>query len=462
MNTPNNSKLFNNNLFKQSIMTISILLILISSMTLILNSNANKLDKNVFETRESILNVTFNEDIYMDNVLDNVLPKNIEIKSKYGISSMSGLTRIAEIDEMINIEGEFSRTTAKKEFKKEVNNFLTKLDIIKSNGTENLTIRDEKNVEVKISSDQKELLNKELKKFSKSDISKSKWKYLWGDAKILSISIIGSKEVIGNIEILLKNTGHVKNSELIVTKELQSKLEIINNKVEVEKLKAEKNNENKTIEQIFTEVSEVEFSNIMSKEQKQEIEKNKFLSEEKIKKIDNIIAIDNNNYYSLDSNSLDLLEFSKEEKEKIYTLIKNYNNVPNYEKTNIQSEIKAITMQQNIFTIGMFPDIIYGVESEITSKAGKCERETKVYHRWWGKTFDLNNCVVADILYVLAAGGLAFTIGSFLPCGVICGVMAGFIAMHAANITWLNYHCGDNGIIIHLPWCGLFAMGRKC
>ena len=63
-------------------MTISILLILISSMTLILNSNANKLDKNVFETRESILNVIFNEDTYMDNVLDNVLPKNIEIKSK--------------------------------------------------------------------------------------------------------------------------------------------------------------------------------------------------------------------------------------------------------------------------------------------------------------------------------------------------------------------------------------------
>ena len=82
MNTPNNSKLFNNNLFKQSIMTISILLILISSLTLILNSNANKLDKNVFETRESILNVTFNEDTYLDNVLDNVLPKNIEIKSK--------------------------------------------------------------------------------------------------------------------------------------------------------------------------------------------------------------------------------------------------------------------------------------------------------------------------------------------------------------------------------------------
>ena len=78
---------------------------------------------------------------------------------------MSGLTRIAESDEMINIEGEFSRATAKKEFKKEVNNILTKLDVIKSNGTENITIQDEKNIEVKISNDQKELLSKELKKF---------------------------------------------------------------------------------------------------------------------------------------------------------------------------------------------------------------------------------------------------------------------------------------------------------
>ena len=340
-------------LFKRSIAVISILLISLSSASLVFNSNASKLEEGVYKNPEAILNVSFNDDTYMDNIIDNVLPRIAQSSNKYGVSLISGLSKIGTTDELVTVSGEYSRSNIKREYKKEVGTLLSKIQSLKEIGTKNIVIKNEKNEEIHISEQQRNELNYELKKFSKEDVSKARWGYLWGDSKILSINIVGYKDIVTNIHELIKKTGHVKNSEIIDLKNQNYFQEEIKKKVYTDKILKSQKSEiyKKSNSELNDIVIEEVVNSTLTNEQIESIKKLNFLTEANMRKIDEIIKTDlatNQKNYSQED--FDKLPFNVEEKNEIKNMINQYNSSPSYLKNNFQGITKELSIQTS-FTI---------------------------------------------------------------------------------------------------------------
>ena len=134
-----------NQITTKLVITLSVLLLSITTIGLSYSSTAKINDNSVFSNPQALLSIQFKDNIYMDNIIENVLPKNSEIKNRYGVTSINGLTKVGNEEQLISVLGEYSPKQAKREFKRELSNYLAKLDTIKSTGTENLKVKQENN-----------------------------------------------------------------------------------------------------------------------------------------------------------------------------------------------------------------------------------------------------------------------------------------------------------------------------
>ena len=163
---------------KKLLISLSTILLSLSTIGLSINSTAKISDNSVFSNPQGILSVQFADNIYINNIIDNVLPTDPESKNRYGITSINGLSKIGDSEQLIAVTGEYSTKQAKRQFKKELSTYLAKLDVIKDQGTSNLNVKQDDNSTKPLDDQTKELLTNEINKLSKSDITSSRWSYL--------------------------------------------------------------------------------------------------------------------------------------------------------------------------------------------------------------------------------------------------------------------------------------------
>ena len=108
---------------KSTLLFTSIFLVGISSISIGFNANARQNEiktLELFTNPHSILNVTFKENVYLDNIIDNELnpDKNLQglkfDSNTFGITGISGISSIGGRDEVIAIDGQYSPKQIKK------------------------------------------------------------------------------------------------------------------------------------------------------------------------------------------------------------------------------------------------------------------------------------------------------------------------------------------------------------
>jgi hypothetical protein len=223
-------------IFKTSILTLSILLIAISTISGSINANARQqeiLNQELFNNPQAILNVTFKDNVYLDNIIDNELnnDKNWQglkfDNSTFGITSLSGLSSIGGIEEMVSINGQYSTKTLKKSYKDKLQELIVKIDDLKNNKSllgeagENRT----EGVNAAITT--------ELAKMNKWELKKQRL-FNFSQSKILNISITGNTDTLNTLRTILMQSGHTKLVEYTISTELQAKLEVVKTNIDQE------------------------------------------------------------------------------------------------------------------------------------------------------------------------------------------------------------------------------------
>ena len=360
-NTINDLKGFNIvKLFKFTILTTSIFLIAITTISKGFNSNAIKNEiknQELFNNPQSILNVSFKENVYLDNIIDNELnpDKNWQglkfDNNTFGISSLSGLSNIGGIDEMISINGQYSTRTIKRSYKDKLQELITKIDDIKNNNQS--ANNKEINEEVK----------KEISKMNSWEVKKQRY-FNYSQSKILNISLVGNTDTLTTIKTILDRSGHVKTIELIVSSEFKQKIEEVKknidtqlesnnlpNQSELKNSELNQEDQNKVLSIINSSAQELVNSELSKTiEGRKQLELNKSQSttveEQELIAVDKILKTDINGDKIIDQelyNNLNKLNFNTKEEKTIIEMIKSYNEVPDYQKSNLVQELETIT-----------------------------------------------------------------------------------------------------------------------
>ena len=356
-NTINDLKRFNiAKLFKFTILTTSIFLIAISTISTGFNSNARQneiINQELFNSPQSILNVSFKDNVYLDNIIDNELNSNknwqgLKFDSNtFGISSLSGLSNIGGIDEMISINGQYSTRTIKRSYKSKLQELITKIDDIKNNN------QSTSNEEVK----------KEISKMNSWEVKKQRY-FNYSQSKILNISLVGNTDTLTTIKTILDRSGHVKTIELIISSEFKQKIEEVKknidtqlesnnltNQSELKNSELNQEDQNKVLSIINSSAQELVNSELSKTiEGRKQLELNKSQSttveEQELIAVDKILKTDINGDKIIDQelyNNLNKLNFNTKEEKTIIEMIKSYNEVPDYQKSNLVQELETIT-----------------------------------------------------------------------------------------------------------------------
>lgn len=225
-------------LVKSTLLITSIFLIGVSTIAGSFNANARQQEiknQELFNNPESILNVTFKDNVYLDNIIDNELnpDKNWQglkfDSNTFGITSISGLSNIGGQDEMISINEQFNTRTIKKNYNDKLQELIVKIDDIKNNGSTIENLSDEGKKEVK----------EELDKMNGFDLKRQRY-WNWSQSKILSISLVGNTNTLNSIKTILEKSGHAKELVLMNNKELKKESdkiqELLKNKSENDKI----------------------------------------------------------------------------------------------------------------------------------------------------------------------------------------------------------------------------------
>ena len=472
-------------LAKSTLLITSIFLIGISTLNTSLNVSARQSEitnQELFNNPQAILNVSFKENVYLDNIIDNELnpDKNWQglkfDNNTFGISSLSGLSNIGGIDEMISINGQYSTRTIKRSYKDKLQELITKIDDIKNNN------QSTSNEEVK----------KEISKMNSWEVKKQRY-FNYSQSKILNISLVGNTDTLTTIKTILDRSGHVKTIELIVSSEFKQKIEEVKknidtqlesnnlpNQSELKNSELNQEDQNKVLSIINSSAQELVNSELSKTiEGRKQLELNKSqqdlinsgqvnLDDKDYQTIDKLLTTDNNGNKVIDSNlvsNLNKLNYTEQEKTLIKQQIKSYNDMPIYIKNNIQADIEQLESTNGIqeSSLTKAEKFVGGLVGGVKVSANRCYRHYFYQRHWWGLRFNINNCLVSDIYAVLGAGVLATTIGSLLPCSVVCGVLAAFLSAWIGTIAWINYYCGDKGVILNIVWSGLgSSVSRKC
>jgi hypothetical protein len=213
-------------IFKNSILTLSVLVIAISTISGSINANARQqeiLNQELFNNPQAILNVTFKDNVYLDNIIDNELnsDKNWQglkfDNSTFGVTSLSGLSNIGGVEEMVSINGQYSTRSIKKSYKDKLQELIVKIDDIKNNNqpSENETIKTE------------------LAKMNNWEVKKQRY-VNWSQSKILSISLVGNSNTLDIIKEILDKSGHVKISNIINSKLTIEAINLVSEKINSE------------------------------------------------------------------------------------------------------------------------------------------------------------------------------------------------------------------------------------
>lgn len=190
-------------LVKNTLLITSIFLIGLSTTTSSINSNARQqeqFNQELFSNPQSILNISFKDNVYLDNIIDNELnpDKNWQgltfDKTKFGITGLSGLSNIGGVEELVSINGQFNQRSIKREYNSKLKELITKIDDIKNNNqpTDN------------------EIVKKELSKMNGIEVKRQRY-WDWSQAKILQLSLVGNNETLSTLKNILEKSGHIKS-----------------------------------------------------------------------------------------------------------------------------------------------------------------------------------------------------------------------------------------------------------
>ncbi len=100
---------------------------------------------------------------------------------------------------------------------------------------------------------------------------------------------------------------------------------------------------------------------------------------------------------------------------------------------------------------------------DLEAMAACVEQASPAYY-WWGFTVYMNDCLVNDIVFGLAgSAAIAGAIAAVCPpCGLVAGIIAGFLALYAAWLVWADQHCGNQGAYIDSTWVGTPWISTVC
>jgi hypothetical protein len=481
-------------IFNKSILTLTILFITILTISGSINSNASQqeiLNQELFKNPQAILNVTFKDNVYLDNIIDNELnsDKNwqgLKFDSKaFGITSLSGLSSIGGIEEMVTVHGQYSAKSIKKSYKDKLQELIVKIDDIKNNksflGEAGANATEGANAAI----------TSELTKMNGWEIKKQRY-FNWSQSKILNISLVGGIDTLNTIKSILVLSGHTEQLEFTNINELQTKFEELKKRIDSQ-LKSNslpiqnelKNTELKSdqMNKVFSIINSstqalVDSELIKTLEGKKQLEKtrnqqelinsgNVQLDDKDYQAIDKILANDKDGNKILDNKLLSQFEnlnFTDQEKTIIKLQINSFNEMPTYLKNNIQTEFEHLDSQigniESSFTKA--EKYVGGLIHGIDSKADWCSWEHKLEHKWWGFRLLMNNCMVKDlnqmtntqsVLIGILAGYCGFL--SMGACSFIAGTVAGIIAYVGGTLSWLSDQCGGTGAIIKRLYSGV-------
>jgi hypothetical protein len=220
-------------IFKNSILTLSVLVIAISTISGSINANARQqeiLNQELFNNPQAILNVTFKDNVYLDNIIDNELnsDKNWQglkfDNSTFGITSLSGLSNIGGVEEMVSINGQYSTRSIKKSYKDKLQELIIKIDDLKNNksflGEAGANATEGVNAAI----------TTELAKMNNWEVKKQRY-INWSQSKILSISLIGNTNTLDIIKEILVKSGHVKTIEILIVENLKKEADLLREKL---------------------------------------------------------------------------------------------------------------------------------------------------------------------------------------------------------------------------------------
>jgi hypothetical protein len=470
-------------ILKNTIVTTCVLLISITTISGSINANARQqeiLNQELFNNPQAILNVTFKDNTYLDNIIDNELnsDKNwqgLKFDNNYGITSLSGLSNIGGVDEMVTINGQYSNRSVKRAYKNKLQELIIKIDDIKNNKSF------QGEAGAKATEGVSTNIDSELAKMNGWEVKRQRY-YNWSQSKILNISLVGNSDTLNTIRSILMLSGHTKLIEFTIVTELQSKIKEVQENIDI-KLKSNnlpiqselKNTElneedkNKIISIINTSSQDLINSELSKTEEgKKQLEQTKAnqelinsgkvnLDDKDYQAIDKLVSTNNEGEKIIDSKLITELDlnYTKQEVTVIKEQLKNYNDMPNYVKKNIQSKIEQIETIGGIkeSSLTKTEKFVSGLVTGVKSEAGGCKKEARVTHNsWHSQTWYVNSCFVNELGVWLTIGGIALGLAAVLGCSVVCGTLAGFIGVWYSIIQAIDKKCGDQGVYLRVRY----------
>jgi hypothetical protein len=505
-------------LLKKAMLTLSITLLALSTITGSINAHARQQEQvniELFNNPQAFLNVSFKDNVYLDNILDNELnsDKNWQglkfDSNTFGITSLSGLSNIGGVEEMISINGQYNPRSTKKTYKNKLQELIVKIDDLKTNPTsinqitlsegEGADRRERVSKETNTNDLTKEV-SKELSKMNSWEVKKQRY-FNFSQSKILNISIVGNTNTLDTIKAILDRSGHTKSLELTITSELQAKLEevkkdidtklVSNNlptqdklKDQVENLSEEQKNKTLSIinsstqELINTELSKTE----EGKRQLQQTNTNQELintgkvnlDDKDYQSIDKLLSTDKEGNKVIDNTLISNLEdqnYTTQEISIIKDLIKSYNDMPEYQKTNIQSSIQELEEKNGVTQspITKATNLLSGTLSGVRAEAQWCKSESRLEAKWWGFRLWMNGCMVKNfnqytnttsIAMGIVAGYCGWVTAG--TCSFIIGTLAALLNQVGSTLSWLSDQCNNAGAVIKKLYTGYFWLFKAC
>lgn len=361
-----------------------------------INSSANDNINDTFINPEAVLNITFKDGVYLDNIIENELNPNknwqgMKFDDDFGITNLSGISNIGGIEEKISVLTQSKINNIKKIYKSKLRKTIQQVDsILESN--ENLENKD--NI---INND----LRSELNKMSRTEV-KNQIQYNWSQSKILSIGIVGKTKTLKTIRNILEKSEHTYRMSYIEAEELNK----IKNEFEKDTIElSEVDKESYYLNKISKEIND--------KNENTNLEQsiNKFVIE------NNLLLKDSFNTQILKDSEI----LNKAENEKIS--FSNLFNLKSHASNYCQREGRSNKENDGIKII-----------------MNKCLAENLM---------DVGN-MLSYLNWMLSPFVLIFPIGTYITKLVLL-----FVSSNLQAIGRESRNCGNSGLSIKIKWFGL-------
>lgn len=100
------------------------------------------------------------------------------------------------------------------------------------------------------------------------------------------------------------------------------------------------------------------------------------------------------------------------------------------------------------------------------NRSKRCQRESKLFYKWWGDQLYLNHCLIKDLALKNLAGRVAAgVICSVLTLGLCAPIFAGLstvISIYLISLRFNSVICSNKGANLNKSNIGLFWVSRVC